>query len=124
MAELGQTYEATDPAESGQFDPIPAGWYAAKITQAELKTEEIGRQQLGALIGACGIPSVKDTDQLIGGTCQIKATVKYDDTYGPSNEVKGFKSLEGSAPPQPKPKSGGTDQAPAGNGKPKPPWMK
>lgn len=63
------------------------------------KAEEIGRQQLGSIMRAIGLPSVQDTDQLIGGNLQIKVTVKNDETYGPGNEVKGFRAIEGSRPP-------------------------
>ena len=63
------------------------------------KAEEIGRQQLDQLMRATGLAAVQDTDQLIGGTCSIKLTVKHDETYGDGNEVKAFKAIEGSAAP-------------------------
>jgi hypothetical protein len=48
---------------------------------------------------AIGLAKVTDTDQLIGGQIAIKLEVKEDAQYGASNEVKGFKSVSGSAAP-------------------------
>ena len=87
------------------------------------KAEEIGRQQLGDIMRAIGLSQVSDTDQLIGGRLQVKVTVKQDETYGPSNECKGFKAVEGSVPPAPAqsapPGNGQAQEQPAGA---KPPW--
>ena len=123
----------TLPQGTSNFDPLPAGWYSAAITGAELKATkaddgkyiavkytitgpshqgrvifgnlniinastkatEIGRQQLGEIMRAIGLTTVKDTDQLIGGNLQIKLEVKTGDYSG--NEVKGYKAI-GSAP--------------------------
>lgn len=139
MSDLGFTYNAADiPQEDRSFDPVPAGWYTATITNAEVKAtrdgsgqyikcrfditgpshegrvvftnfntrnksdvaEKIGVQQLGALMRAIGLPSVSNTDQLIGGTCSIKVSIRpADGQYDAQNEVKAFKAVEGSAPP-------------------------
>jgi hypothetical protein len=48
---------------------------------------------------AIGLAKVTDTDQLIGNSLSIKLDVKNDAQYGASNEVKGFKSMSGSAAP-------------------------
>lgn len=64
------------------------------------KTEEIGRQQLGDIMRAIGASKITDTDQLIGGDLQIKIGVqKGTGQYEDSNNVKGFKAIEGSRPP-------------------------
>ena len=65
------------------------------------KAEEIGRAQLGELARALGLATVTDTDQLIGGQCQIKVVVRKSEQYGDSNEVKGYRALAGSKPPAP-----------------------
>jgi hypothetical protein len=141
MAFLPETYDVDQlPQGSGNFEPIPAGWYDATIAKAELmptkandgqyiklryditgpthqgrvvfgnlnirnksvKAEEIGRQQLGELMRAIGLPKVNDTDQLIGGILSIKLTIKpADGQYEAGNEVKGFKALGGSVPAMP-----------------------
>ena len=81
------------------------------------KAEEIGRAQLGELARALGLATVTDTDQLIGGQCQIKLTVRTSEAYGEQNEVKGYKSLAGSPPPAP-PKTTTVTASSA------PPWAK
>jgi hypothetical protein len=90
------------------------------IKNANPKAEEIGRQQLGEIMRAIGLAKVTDTDQLIGGQLGIKLEVKQDDQYGASNEVKGFKSLSGSAAPA---AAMPAASAPA-SGKAAPPWAK
>ena len=142
------------PVGNNNFAPLPAGWYTASITDAELKTtklgngqyikvrytisgpthqgrvvfgnlnvrnpnpkaEEIGRQQLGELMRAIGVTSVKDTDQLIGGNLAIKLDVRLSEQYGDSNDVKGYKAVAGSVAPAP--------AAAAATAKAAPPWAK
>jgi hypothetical protein len=138
MAFLNEEFNVNDlPQGTGNFEPLPAGWYTVTISEAELKStkagngqyiklrydvtgpthqgrvvfgnlniknpnqkaEEIGRQQLGDIMRAIGLAKVTDTDQLIGNSLSIKLDVKQDAQYGASNEVKGFKSVSGSAAP-------------------------
>ena len=159
MAFLQETFDVNElPQGNSNYDPLPAGWYTATITQAELKdtkagngqyiklryditgpshqgrvvfgnlniknpnpkAEEIGRQQLGEIMRAIGLAKVTDTDQLIGGQISIKLEVKNDAQYGASNEVKGFKSVSGSAAPAASPASPAA-AAPAAT-KAAPPW--
>jgi hypothetical protein len=169
MAFLNEEFNVNElPQGNGNFEPLPAGWYTATISQSELKAtkagngqyiklryditgpshqgrvvfgnlniknanpkaEEIGRQQLGDIMRAIGLAKVTDTDQLIGGQIAIKLEVKEDAQYGASNEVKGFKSVSGSAAPAATP-SAGFGPANAGLGasgqqtaKAAPPWAK
>lgn len=60
--------------------------------------ERIGRQQLGELLRAIGMSELTDTDQLIGSTVQIKLKVREQAGYDPSNDVAGFKSVDGAKP--------------------------
>jgi hypothetical protein len=139
MAFLNEAFDVNElpQGNTGNFEPLPAGWYTVTITQAELKdtkagngqyiklrydvtgpthqgrvvfgnlniknpnpkAEEVGRQQLGDIMRAIGLAKVTDTDQLIGNSLSIKLDVKQDAQYGASNEVKGFKSVSGSAAP-------------------------
>lgn len=62
------------------------------------KAEEIGHQQLGEIMRAIGLASLQDSDQLIGGNLSIKLSVRKSEEYGDSNDVKGFKAMEGGAP--------------------------
>lgn len=161
MAQLAQVFNAQDLPEGMSFEPLPAGWYQADISESELKdtnagngqyiklkltitgpthqgrvvftnlnirnanpkAEEIGLGQLRSLMSAIGLSSVQDTDQLIGGSCEIKLTIKQSEQYGPENEVKGFKAIggAGSAMPAPAPAANAAQQPAAAA---KPPWQK
>ena len=163
MAFLSESFDINElpVGNTGSFEPLPAGWYTATISQSELKAtkagngqyiklryditgpshqgrvvfgnlniknanpkaEEIGRQQLGEIMRAIGLAKVTDTDQLIGGQIGIKLEVKQDAQYGASNEVKGFKSLSGSAAPAAAMPQGQSNPAPSA-GKAAPPWAK
>ena len=164
MAFLGETINAADlpQGNDNNFDPLPAGWYTATMSAAELKptkagdgqyikiryhitgpthqgrvvfgninvrnasakAEEIGRQQLGEIMRAIGLAKVSDTDELIGGSLSIKLDIRHaQGEYKAQNDVRGFKSMEGSAvifkaaAPAP--------NAPAGDpAKAAPPWAK
>jgi hypothetical protein len=139
MAFLEHTINLDDLPEStntGDFQPLPAGWYSSTINKAELKVtkdgtgqyiairyditgpthqgrvvfgninirnksekaEEIGRAQLGDIMRAIGLKQVSDTDQLVGGSLQIKLDIKTDEQYGTRNEVKGYKVADGAIP--------------------------
>jgi len=167
MAFLPEEFNVDElPQGNNNFEPLPAGWYSATISQSELKdtkagngqyiklryditgpthqgrvvfgnlniknpnpkAEEIGRAQLGDIMRAIGLAKVTDTDQLIGGEIVIKLEIKQDETYGASNEVKGFKSASGSPAPAsviPAKTSANAkaDSAPAPT-KAAPPWAK
>ena len=79
------------------------------------KAEEIGKQQLGDIMRAIGLQRMTDTDQLIGGALSVKVIVKDDPTYGPGNEVKAYKAVEGSAVPM-------STATPPATSKASPPW--
>lgn len=64
--------------------------------------ERIGAQSLGQLIRSVGIAWRGESDDLLGGNCYVKVTVKNDPQYGAKNEVKGFRAVEG-APSLPTP---------------------
>jgi hypothetical protein len=164
MAFLNEEFNVNElPQGNGNFEPLPAGWYTATISQSELKdtkagngqyiklryditgpshqgrvvfgnlniknanpkAEEIGRADLGEIMRAIGLAKVTDTDQLIGGQIGIKLSIKDDAQYGASNEVKGFKSLSGSAAPAAAVIPAKTAApAPAAPAKAAPPWAK
>lgn len=87
-----------------------------KSTQAE----EIGRQALGSIMRAIGLARVDDTDQLISGILQIKLAIRTQEGYEPTNEVRGYKAIEGGSLPQAQefaPTTPASDKA-------APPWAK
>ena len=91
------------------------------IRNSNPKAEEIGRQQLGDIMRATGIARVTDTDQLIGLTMGIKVAIREaQNGYEAQNEVKGWKSTQGSSAPAPAAFVPPT-AAPAGK---QPPWAK
>ena len=114
-------YDVTGPTHQGRvvFGNL-------NIKNPNPKAEEIGRQQLGELMRAIGLAKVTDTDQLIGGSLQIKLEIRQQEGYEPSNDVKGYKSLNGSVPAASA--ASATAQAaaaaPAASGKAAPPWAK
>jgi hypothetical protein len=114
-------YDVTGPTHQGRvvFGNL-------NIKNPNPKAEEIGRQQLGELMRAIGLARVTDTDQLIGGSLQIKLEVKHQEGYEPSNDVKGYKSLTGSVPAASAASAPAqaAAAAPAASGKAAPPWAK
>lgn len=83
------------------------------------KAEEIGLQQLGAIARAIGLASVQDTDQLLGGNISVKVAIKQNEQYGPQNEIKAFKAIDGSKAPAPAQQQAKQAQATGGL-----PWQK
>ncbi len=110
-------YDITGPTHQGRvvFGNI-------NIRNASAKAEEIGRQQLGELMRAIGLARITDTDQLIGGSLQIKLDVRAaTEQYAAQNEVKGFKAIPGAAPTFAPAASAPAASAPS---KAAPPWAK
>ena len=113
-------YDITGPSHQGRvvFGNL-------NIKNASAKAEEIGRQQLGELMRAIGLAKVTDTDQLIGGSLQIKLSIRpADGQYEAQNEVKGFKAVTGSAPTFAAPAQQAAAAPAAATGKAAPPWAK
>lgn len=87
-------YTITGPSHEGRLV-----FGNLNIRNKNPKAEEIGRQQLGDLMRAIGLPKVDDSDQLIGGNLSIKLKIKTDEQYGDKNEIAAFKAIAGSQPP-------------------------
>lgn len=69
------------------------------LTNSNPQAVEIGKQQLGDMIRACGIPRLTDTDQLVGA--RVTARIGIEDKnpeYAPKNVVKGIMAPAGSSP--------------------------
>lgn len=122
-------YDITGPTHQGRvvFGNL-------NIKNASAKAEEIGRKQLGDVMRAIGLAKVTDTDQLIGGSLQIKLEIREartdertGKTYDASNDVKGYKAVNGSQPAfaasAAKPAQAAIAPA-AASGKAAPPWAK
>jgi hypothetical protein len=160
MAFLGQEFNRDElpAAGSGDFEPIPEGWYNATIVKAEVKptksgtgsyiglrlditgptyqgrvifcnlninnpnpkAEEISRQQLNQIMGALGLPTVKDSDQLVGGAVAVKVKIKVEGE-DKKNDVAGFRAIAGSSVPSSIPKTAASEPATKSAA---PPWAK
>lgn len=108
-------YDVTGPTHEGRvvFGNI-------NISNPNPKAEEIGHQQLGQLMRAIGLTQVSDTDQLIGGSLEIKLKVTKSEQYGDGNDVSGFKAISGSSAPMQQPSAPASQSAPTQ----RPPWQK
>ena len=93
------------------------------INNPNPKAEEIGRQSMGDLMRAIGRNRISDTDQMIGGQCEIKLkTQPAKDGYDARNKVAGWKA-SGAAMPKATPSDGAPRQEPAQPaGGSRPPW--
>lgn len=107
-------YDVTGPTHQGRvvFGNI-------NIKNKSTAAEEIGRQNLGSIMRAIGLARVDDTDQLIGGNLQIKLITRTQEGYEPSNDIRGYKAIEGSMPTT----QASTPAQPAAAGA-APPWSK
>ena len=95
---------------------------------------EIAYRTLSAICHATGVIQVADSQQLHGIPLQAQVSLREgrtegEKTYGPSNEVKGYKALENAAPAQQAPawtqpaqQSAPAQQAPAATTGAAPPW--
>ena|SRR6056297_3349404 len=89
-------YDVTGPSHEGR---VVFGMIT--IQNQSQKAEEIGRQQLGDMMGALGLATLKDTDQLVGGRLAIKVKIQKSEEYGDQNRVSGWKAVEGGQLPKP-----------------------
>ena len=108
-AEVKQTKAGNGQYIKVRYDLV-GGEHANRVVFANLNlknpnevAQNMGRQQLGEIMRAIGLPTIQDTDQLVGGVLEIKLSVRDDPQWGTSNEVKGFRASNHSAPaPAPK----------------------
>ena len=107
-------YDITGPTHQGRVV-----FANLNIRNKSPRAEEIGRQQLGDIMRAIGLKSVEDTDQLIGGSLQIKVEIEKKEGYEARNVVKGFKALSGSPAPAPAAQAASAPVAGAA-----PPWAR
>jgi len=111
-------YDVLGPAHQGRviFGNL-------NIRNPNPKAQDIGIQQLGEIMRAIGLPSVEDTDQLIGGHLEVKVKIREaSGGYDASNDVSGFKAVKGGAVPMASKKAPQSEAAPVAAGTP--PWAK
>jgi hypothetical protein len=108
-AEVKQTKAGTGEYVKVRYNLV-GGEHANRVVFGNLNlknqneaAQNIGRQQLGEIMRCIGLATIQDTDQLVGGVLEIKLSVRDDPQWGVSNEVKGFRASNHSAPaPAPK----------------------
>ena len=108
-------YDITGPTHEGRivFSNI-------NIKNSSSVAENIGRQQLGEIMRAIGLAKVVDTDELLGADIYIKLATRKQEGYEATNEIKGYKAVDGASMPEPKAKSESTSETE----KKKAPWAK
>lgn len=106
-AELKDTKDGTGQYINLQFSvlgPTHAGRVVFAIVNIKNKNqqaEEIGLRQLKELRIACGIATLRDTDELVGRSMKIKVKTQKSEEYGDKNTVAAFISANGSPLPSP-----------------------
>ena len=62
---------------------------------------EIGMRELAQFTNACGLVNVQDASEYVNQQLQVRLVIKpaRDENYGPENEVKGFRPIEGAKAP-------------------------
>jgi hypothetical protein len=126
-AEPKKTKDGTGTYINVRYDivgPTHQGRVVFSIINVKNKSaiaQNIGLQNLKQLMRAIGIKRVDDTDQLIGGRLSIKVVVRTQEGYEPSNDVRGYKAIEGAV--MPTVAAAPKESAPTGDKK-SPPWAK
>lgn len=105
-------YDITGPTHSGRvvFGNL-------NVQNASPEAERIGKSQLRILLDSVGLPRLTDTDQLVGRDVRVKLSVRKDEQYGDSNDIKAWEPAGGKGS-QPMP------SAAVGTTKSAPPWAK
>lgn len=112
-------YDVTGPTHQGRVV-----WNNLNYSNPNPQTEQFARRDLLKIIAAIGLSSITDSDELIGGECEIKLKIKTSD-YGTKNEVREWRAREGSSAPKPPsvaPPHSAAPAAPVQDSKP--PWAK
>jgi hypothetical protein len=112
---IGLRLDITGPTHQGRVI-----FCNLNINNPNPKAEEIGRQQLNQIMGALGLPTVKDSDQLLGGAVAVKIKIKVEGE-DKKNDVAGFRAIAGSSVPSSIPKAATSEPATKSAA---PPWAK
>lgn len=113
------------------FDPLPPGWYPARIIDSEIKEgpkgsyirwtfevigfpnrvwdqmslgNDVSMQRLKTLATCAGHRNpnfIADTEELHGLTCMVRLKIQKDEGYDPKNQISAFKPIGDTAPAAP-----------------------
>ena len=92
-------------------------WQRYNLWNANTTAVEIAQRDLKALVQACGKSAITDSEELHGIVVSAKVVIRPGNAgYEPTNEIKGYRAIDGGAPVAPAAKSSGS----AGS----PPWAR
>jgi hypothetical protein len=74
-------------------------WDRLNISNPNKQAEQISQAALSAICHAAGVLQLQDSSQLHNKPMRIRVNVKKSEGYEPSNEVKGYEAVAGSATP-------------------------
>lgn len=72
-------------------------WDRLNISNPNKQAEQISQAALSAICHAAGVLQMQDSSQLHNKPMRIRVNVKKSEGYEPSNEVKGYEAVAGSA---------------------------
>ena|SRR5690625_246092 len=72
-------------------------WF--NLRHANEQAEEIGQREFASLCKACGVPMIKDSDELLGKKLTVR--VRIDKRDRDSNDISSYKPVEGQSAPAP-----------------------
>lgn len=91
-------------------------WQRYNLWNQNTTAVEIAQRDLKALVQACGLQSITDSEDLHGTTISCKVVLRpAANGYQPSNEVKGYRASDGAGPKL---------QAKAASSSSSPPWAR
>lgn len=99
-------------------------WARINIANQNTEAERIGREELSALCRAVGIAVLKDSDQLFQKILRVRLKIDRRDPTNPRNEITGYESHGGAAPPVNTQRPAANTPVPAAGAVKKAPWQK
>ena len=86
------TFDILGPTNAGRKI-----WSNLNLKNNNADAVRIAQQHLGDINRALGMASIKDTDEWLGKTLEIKLVVRRDEQYGDKNDVKEYRATLGSS---------------------------
>jgi len=82
-------------------------WPNINLVNPNPTAQEIGERELAGLCQACGLKSLKDTEELVGHTvmARVKITKGNEKYPDPDNDVTAYKPMDGNVPERTEKKS-------------------
>jgi hypothetical protein len=97
-AGTGQQLVLTWEVLDGEFKGRKV-WDRLNISNPNKQAEQISQAALSAICHAAGVLQLQDSAQLHNKPMRIRVNIKKSEGYEPSNEVKGYEAVAGTAAP-------------------------